>query len=64
MNSWDWKTNDAMKTCSFCGAPNARTSNCPKHLTIFDEDVKYGLYRRNILKDIMIERKQINLKNE
>ena len=63
--NWDWKTNNAMKTCDFCGQPNARGSNsmtvgmCPEHLRIWEEDIEFGLYRRNRLKDIMIRRGQI-----
>lgn len=64
-NNWNWKTNDAMKTCSFCGQPNHRVGNamtvgmCKLHHQIWSEDIAYGLYRRNRLRDIMIERGQI-----
>lgn len=60
--AFDWKNNNSMKTCHFCGQPNAHTSNsttigkCPEHLKIWEEDIAFGLHKRNRLRDIMIER--------
>lgn len=67
MITWNWKENNSMLTCDFCGQPNARGRNsmtvgmCPLHLKIWEEDIEYGLHKRNRLRDIMIERGQIDL---
>lgn len=63
---WDWRKNDGMKTCHICGRENAHTRNsmsvgmCPVHLKMWEEDIDYGLYRRNRLRDIMVERGEVS----
>ena len=51
-----------MKTCTYCGNPNAHGNNsttigkCPEHLKIWEEDIAFGLHKRNRLRDILIAR--------
>ena len=64
MSAWDWKTNDAFKTCSYCGYPVKHVGNattvgmCATHEKIWLEDIATG-FKKNRLRDIMIERGQI-----
>ena len=57
----DLKTNDALKTCSYCGQPVEHGMGwitiglCPEHSRIWKEDIESG-FARNRLKEILIAR--------
>ena len=59
--SWDWKTNDPFKTCSFCGQSVKHGSGwisiglCEEHERIWSEDIKEG-FKQNRLREIMVAR--------
>jgi len=62
--TWDWRTNDAFRTCHYCGQSVKKGSNsitvglCEEHERIWTEDIKSG-FKQNRLKEIMIQRGEI-----
>lgn len=58
---FDWRKNDIMKKCHYCGQPVAHGRNwssvgmCHEHLKIWQEDIESG-FKQNRLRDIMVER--------
>lgn len=67
---FDWRNNNSLKNCHICGQPVAKSRSsiavglCEEHLRIWNEDIKHGLYKRNRLRDIMVERGQVPEKPE
>jgi len=65
--NWNWQTNDAFKTCSFCGQGVKHGSGwitigmCEEHERIWTEDIKSG-FKQNRLRDIMIARGETTIK--
>lgn len=62
---WDWRTNDAFKTCHYCGQPVKQGSGyktvglCAEHEQILSEDIASG-WKQNRLREIMVQRGEIN----
>lgn len=62
---WDWKTNDAFKTCSYCGQTVKHGSGwitvglCSVHEQMWKEDIEGG-FRQNRLRDIMVARGEVS----
>ena len=59
MHDWDYRTNNALKNCSYCGQPvdsgnGWRTVGlCKEHKRIWIEDIKSG-FKQNRLREIMV----------
>lgn len=49
-----------MKFCTYCGSPVAKghgwsaVGMCSEHLQTWEEDIKYGLHKRNRLKELQM----------
>lgn len=52
---------DASRFCIYCGAPVAggagwsAIGQCQEHRRIWEEDIKFGLWKRNRLKELQLK---------
>lgn len=63
--SWDWKTNDPLRTCSLCGQPVQHGNGwitvglCELHEKMLREDIESG-YKQDRIRDIMVKRGEVS----